>query len=90
MDALARFVVHLADLVEAEGRAVRASTFRILTAAVIFTIAAAVGTAGAALVLLSVYVLLTPVSTALAAVVTGVIALGAGSALLWIARRMDR
>jgi hypothetical protein len=90
MELLARFVVQLADLVEAEGRAVRASTFRILTAVVIFMIAAAMSTAGAALVLLSVYLLLMPVSTVLAAVITGMLALSAGGALLWIARRMDR
>jgi sterol desaturase/sphingolipid hydroxylase (fatty acid hydroxylase superfamily) len=90
LETLAQFVVRLADLAEAEGRAVRASAFRLLTAAAIFLVAAAAGTSGAALILLAVFWLVRPAGPVPAALVTGVFALAVGGGLLWIARQMDQ
>lgn len=90
METLARFVVNLAELLEAEGRAVRASVFQILTAAAIVLVAAAVGISGIGLLFLAVYLGVRPAGDAWASTVTGSLALMVGGGLLWVARRMDR
>jgi hypothetical protein len=90
VEALARFVVHLAELLEAEGRAVRASVLGVLTAAAMLLLAAAVGMGGVALIFVGLYCAVRPVGAAWASVITGLTALMVGGGLLWIARRMDR
>ncbi|HEY3244387.1 MAG TPA: hypothetical protein VGM03_13660 [Phycisphaerae bacterium] len=90
MESLATFVVHVADLVEAEGRAMHAATLRLLTAAAVLLIAASAGIGGATLVLLAVYRTLEPMSATLAAALTGLLALAIGGLLAWLARRVAR
>lgn len=89
METLARFVVRIADLAEAEGREVRATVFRMLTAAAVFLVAAGVGICGSALLLLSVYWVFEPAGRALAAFASGTVALALGGALVWIGQRME-
>lgn len=90
METIARFVVHVADLVEAEGRVLHAVMFKLLTAAAILLISAAAGIAGVALLLFAVYRALEPVSSALAGVLSGLFALGMGGLTAWLARTIAR
>jgi len=88
--SLSLFVVHLADLVEAEGRVLRGEAARFLTAGSVLIAGATIGLAGAGFMLTAIYVGLARVNVELALVVTGLFALGTGGLLIWLARRATR
>lgn len=89
MQTITDLIVRIADLAEAEGRALRAMTVRLALGIAIIIIGAGAVTAGVALVLGAVYIATADrVGAAAGAAATGALALGIGGLLAWLGRRM--
>jgi len=87
MEGLANVVIATAELVEAEGRALRQEVVRFLWAAMLIVIAALMGLAGFSFILIGLYwLLLTKLSTPVASLTFGFVALVLAGVLAWIAR----
>jgi hypothetical protein len=87
MEGLANVVIATAELVEAEGRALRQEVVRFLWAAMLIVIAALMGLAGFSFILIGLYwLLLQQFSTPVAALTFGFVALVLAGVLAWIAR----
>jgi hypothetical protein len=86
---MTELVVRVADLCEAEGRVLRATTLRVALGIAIILIAAGALIGGVALVLAALYMsVAAPAGNAIAAVVTGMAALATGGMLIWLGRRI--
>jgi hypothetical protein len=86
---MTELIVRVADLCEAEGRVFRAMTVRLALGVAIILVAAAALAAGVALLLGAVYIMVVgQAGAALAAVATGLLALGIGGTLAWLGRRI--
>lgn len=89
MQTITELIVRVADLVEAEGRILRATSVRLALGMGIIIVAAGAIMAGVALVLGAVYIVTADrAGPAAGASVTGVLALGIGGLLAWLGRRM--
>jgi hypothetical protein len=89
--ALSRLIVKLADLLEAEGRALRSGAVNIGLAAAIAFAGAIVGVAGIGLLSWAVFALLRRVlGPPGAAAICGLALLACAGVLLWIVRKMSR
>jgi len=87
MEGLANVVIATAELVEAEGRALRQEVVRFLWAAMLIVIAALMGLAGFSFILIGLYwLLLQRLSTPVASLTFGFVALALAGVLAWIAR----
>ena len=81
----------MADLLEAEGRALRRSIFRSSAGLVLLASAGILGLAGLGFCLFGVYVgLETPLGSTAAALLTGLAALMLMLVMVWIATRISR
>lgn len=88
MRSISEMIVRLADLAEAEGRLLRAMTVRVATAIGIIIVAVGAFTAGVTLLLVAVYIASAGWwGAAGGAAFTGLLALGTGGLLAWVARR---
>jgi len=86
---MTELIVRIAELCEAEGRVFRAMTIRVALAVTIILVAAAALAAGVALLLGAVYITIQEqAGAAIAALATGVLALGIGGTLAWLGRRI--
>ena len=89
METITKLIVRIADLVEAEGRELRAVVMRSAMGIGVLLIAAAVVIAGLFLVFGSVYIYTAEhAGRAAAAALTGVLALATGGGLAWLGRRI--
>jgi hypothetical protein len=87
--SITELLVRTADLAEAEGRLFRAATIRVAGAVTVIGVAGAAIAAGVILVLAALFIVTADRGgPALAALVTGAVALGLGGALAWLGRRM--
>lgn len=88
MKAISRFIVKLADLVEAEAREFRAGSVWVGVALALSLSAAALGVAGVGFLVFSIFTALrTSMGPAGAGAVIGVLLLGGAGGLLWIVIR---
>lgn len=88
MQRIAELLVRIADLAEAEGRALRAMTVRVAFGVCMLVVAAAVLLAGALLLIAAAYLATAQsIGPAGASALAGGIALGGGGGLLWLGRR---
>ena len=91
MKALSRLIVKLADLVEAEGRALRSGVMHAGLAFSFALAAAAIGVGGVGLVGWSIFTLLrNGIGEPGAAAICGVALLACAGGLIWIIRMMSR
>jgi len=89
VQSITELIVRIADLLEAEGRVLRAVTIRLAQGLGIFIIAAGMVTAGMTLVLGAVYIATAERAGAAAgAALAGTLALLMGGFLIWLGRRM--
>ncbi len=89
MQTVTQLIVRVADLAEAEGRALRTSALRLALGVGLIAVAAGALMAGVGLLLGAVYIAIADrAGTASGAAVTGALALAAGGLLAWTGRRM--
>jgi hypothetical protein len=89
MASMTDLIVRVADLCEAEGRVLRAMTIRVALGIAIILVAAASLAIGVALLLGAVYIAVeVKAGAAIAAAVTGLLAIGVGGTLAWLGRRI--
>ena len=85
MKAISRFIVKVADLVEAEAREFRAGAVWVGIALALSLSAAVLGVAGVGLLVFAIFAALRPgMGPAGAAAVVGVLLLGGAGGLLWV------
>ena len=88
---MADFIIAVADLFEAEGRALRDATIRLRWGLAMITLASFFVAVGGALCLWAIFQYLSrAVDTATAALLTGGITLLLAVALVWLVRRLNR
>ncbi len=91
MQSVTELIVRIADLCEAEGRALRAMSIRLALGVAIILVSAAALAAGVALLLGAVFFAIqAQTGTTVAALITGVLALGTGATLAWLGRRIAK
>lgn len=89
MSSMTDLIVRVADLCEAEGRVLRAMTIRLALGVAIILVAAASLAIGVALLLGAVYIAVeVKTGAAIAAAVTGLLAISIGGTLAWLGRRI--
>jgi hypothetical protein len=87
--SVTQLIVHVADLCEAEGRVLRAMAVRLALGVAILFVAILLATGGVTLLLAAIYIAIQgSAGAAVAALVTGAIALGIGGTLVWLGRRI--
>lgn len=88
---MSRFIVKLADLMEAEGRSLRSSSVKVGVAVVLALGATLLVITGAALVVLSIMLAVQPgLGWAGAAAIGGTLLLGCAGGLLWAVRHLGK
>lgn len=92
MTTLSNFVVRCADLVEAEGRALKSNAAKVAVAMAAVIVGAVFALGGVALVIGSVYLALrdTAIGQAGAVLVCGILCLAATGGLLWTGLNLTR
>ncbi|MFO0827324.1 MAG: hypothetical protein U0572_04170 [Phycisphaerales bacterium] len=86
---MTEFIVRVADLAEAEGRLLRATTVRVAGGVALIVLASILFAAGAGLLLASLYVVVAHAGgAALGAATTGLVAVLLGGVVTWLGRRM--
>lgn len=91
MQKITELVVRIADLLEAEGRLLRATTMRLATGIVLLIIAACTAAVGLIFIIAAVFIAVAErAGTAAGAATTGLLALGLGGLLAWLARKTAR
>jgi len=87
--SVTELIVHIADLCEAEGCVLRAMVVRLVLGMALVIVATILITGGAALLLAAIFIAVQGLAgPAVAALVTGLIALGIGGIFTWLGRRM--
>lgn len=91
MQKITELVVRIADLLEAEGRLLRATTMRLATGIALLIIAASTAAVGLIFIISAVFIAVAErAGTAAGAATTGLLALGLGGLLAWLARKTAR
>ncbi len=91
MQKITELVVRIADLIEAEGRLLRTTTMRLATGIALLIIAACTAAVGLIFIIAAVFIAVAErAGTAAGAATTGLLALGLGGLLAWLARKTAR